>query len=494
MCPQHFLLIYMFKFDLDIHGDRKRSVLKARTNPIWFLLGISFLKHYGTHGWQRSRSTPALSRYRCLFLVMLIYFVMTFTIDNDPEKLSKTQAAFVSKTKPLQKINEEFLKHPVESTHHKADRPKHDDSELFAIENTGNKVEPKQQKKPEKKVVVAKSQQAKKQAVTHVAFLKVHKTASSTAQNVFLRFGDARNLTFILAHTKGESGWLNVISYTNSITSTNIVPPPHSRHFDILCNHVIYDRKSFEGVLPKDTAYVGIVREPLSRFQSAVKYFSPGFILKIPGEKPLNTYAKNPLAYEPENPRKSQTNNRMAVEFGFPEDLFPGKAKNGSRKDIQKYLEKLNHEFNFIIVSEKFDESMVLMKRLLNWSIKDVLYMDLNVATSHINPRKILPQEAKGDLSRFLYLDIALYNFAVEKFNEQVAAQGEDFQKEVTFFREVLGKVKQFCKSRSASVTIDKSAWEDKFVVTKHDCTMFQRHEKDLIQKQRMRMYGTLDN
>ena len=49
-----------------------------------------------------------------------------------------------------------------------------------------------------------------RQEVHHVAFLKVHKAASTTAQNVFLRFGDSRKLTFILAHTHGESRALNV--------------------------------------------------------------------------------------------------------------------------------------------------------------------------------------------------------------------------------------------------------------------------------------------
>ena len=46
-----------------------------------------------------------------------------------------------------------------------------------------------------------------RQEVRHVDFLKVHKTTSSTAQNVFLRFGDSRKLTIILAkiHTHGES-------------------------------------------------------------------------------------------------------------------------------------------------------------------------------------------------------------------------------------------------------------------------------------------------
>lgn len=407
---------------------------------------------------------------------------MSFTVDRDPERVSRIEAQFNSKTKPLQKINEEFLQ--------KAGTPsvvtKSKKSSLKKNEMS------KDQKETVKEEIVEKIKN--KPEVTHVAFLKVHKTASSTAQNVFLRFGDARNLTFVLAHTKGESGWLNVISYNNSITSTNIVPPPRGSHFDILCNHVIYDRESFERVLPKDTVYIGIVREPLSRFQSAMKYFSPHFILKLPGPQPLLEYSKNPLTYEPSHPRLSQTNNRMAVEFGFPENLFPGKSLSESKSDISKYIDKLDDEFKFIIISERFDESMVLMKRYLNWSLKDVLYMDQNVAGSATNTRKIVPEAAKDDIKKFLYLDVALYKFAMERFNKQINAEGEDFTNEVKFFKLIREKVKTFCKSKASELKIEESAWDSEFKVTKHDCNMFHRHEKDIIQKQRMRMYGTLNN
>lgn len=331
--------------------------------------------------------------------------------------------------------------------------------------------------------------------IQHLAFLKVHKTASSTAQNIFLRFGDERNLTFVLAHTKGESGWLNVISYTNSITSDNIVPPPQGGHFDLLCCHVIYNRNDFEAVLPRDTAYIGIVREPISRFQSSIKYFSPNFILKLPGNNPMSIYSKSPLAFEPENPRDSQTNNRMALEFGFPAQLFPGKELNGSQSEIDTYLSKLDTEFKFIIISEKFDESMVLMKRLLNWHTRDVLYLDKNVGSKMTNKRKLLQHEDHDKIRNFLYLDTAIYTFALNRFNRQAAEAGTDFVNEVKDFKSIREKVKLFCaNSKATPMLIQSSKWYGEFRVTTNDCKLYSKHEKDLIQKQRLRMYGVLEN
>ncbi|XP_060593024.1 galactose-3-O-sulfotransferase 2-like isoform X2 [Ruditapes philippinarum] len=416
---------------------------------------------------------------------MLIYLALSFTIHSQYTQLVSGA--------------NKFQRHQL----HNAVNTKHEDSENDVVNGVDDTLKVRRQNDLEsanKAFLNISSEQKNKSNLklkpsTHIAFLKVHKTASSTAQNVFLKFGDENNLTFVLAHTKGESGWLNVISYTNSVTNTNVVPPPPGKHYDLLCCHVIYDRKSFEAILPPDTEYIGIVREPISRFQSAVKYFSPNFILRLPGKTPLSIYAKNPLAFEPENPRNSQTNNRMATEFGFPTELFPGKELNGSQTDIDKYLSKLDKEFKFIIISEKFEESMVIMKRLLNWHTKSILYLDKNVGGKITNTRKILPPENIEDIRKFLYLDTAVYNFAMRRFNKYVEDAGKEFSDEVENFKSLREKVITYChQSKALSMFIQATKWYQEFTITKTDCNMFTKHEKDLIQRQRFRMYGVLEN
>lgn len=428
----------------------------------------------------------------CVCLVLIIYLLLSVTIYTRNPKDVPDSDIFRKHTldpNSLQAANEDFLR-------------KADDSFNVIQKNVQAEKNNENLKSANARFlgvqgddIAMKYGEENAKPIQHIAFLKVHKTASSTAQNVFLRFGDARNLTFVLAHTKGESGWLNVISYTNSITKDNIVPPPPGRHFDLMCCHVIYNREAFQAVLPKDTVYIGIVREPVLRFQSAIKYFSPNFILKLPGNSPLSIYAKNPIAFEPENPLLSQTNNRMAVEFGFPAELFPGRSLNESQKDIDAYISKIDKEFQFIIISEKFDESMVMMKRLLRWETSDVLYVDKNVYGKMTNTRKILPEEDKEKIRQFLYLDTALYNFAVDKYNKLAAEAGEDFVKEVENFKSMRENVKNFCvNSKAQSMLIPTSKWYAEFTVTKEDCKMYEKHEKDLIQKQRFRMYGVLEN
>lgn len=341
--------------------------------------------------------------------------------------------------------------------------------------------------------------QGTKPEVHHVVLLKVHKTGSSTAQNIFLRFADSRNLTLVLANTRGETLQTNVISFRTTITSKNIVAPPKGKHYEMLCCHVLYNRTAFRKVLPEDTIYIGMVREPVSRFQSHIKFIHPGYIMRIPGDHPISTYAANPLKYEDKSPPKSWTNNRMALEYGFPEELFPGKSRNHSKADIDAYLRKIDKEFSFIIINERYIESIVYVRRLLSWKIKDIIFVELFAHKGEIKGREKVIEEDKKILSDFLYLDVALYQFALARFEDQIKKAGDCFQDEVEYFKEVLAQVDKFCKEKGKSKTeqvlyISTTIWNDEFNVTKTDCELMTMVETKFIQKERMRQYGTFNN
>ena len=55
-------------------------------------------------------------------------------------------------------------------------------------------------------------------------------------------------------------------------------------------------------------------------------------------------------------------------EFGFSKNVFPASVwghQSSDDKAVQDYLDKLDKEFAIIIISEKMDESLVLMKIIL---------------------------------------------------------------------------------------------------------------------------------
>ncbi|ESO96957.1 hypothetical protein LOTGIDRAFT_74753, partial [Lottia gigantea] len=234
----------------------------------------------------------------------------------------------------------------------------------------------------------------------HIYFLKVHKSASSTLMNIILRFAIHRNLSVMLPR-KGNK----VRRFKNS--SSLILPSFHpSGLYDIMCNHAVYIRQNMAPLFPKDTVYVGIVRQPFNQFVSAFVYYRDKYKLKylkrIQGDNPIRTYLNNPSKYESKSPGFSYTNNRMAYDFGYPPSDFQNISK------FKEYLVQLESEVHFVLVVEYFTESLILLKRFLNWSFQDILYVIRNVRANTTMDLNFTDSD-KQLHKRWAILDYTLY-------------------------------------------------------------------------------------
>ena len=331
--------------------------------------------------------------------------------------------------------------------------------------------------------------------ITHIGFLKVHKAASTTTQAIFLRFGWRRNLTFVLSPEYNKFGYPNIISTNESVTKYNTLPPPPGKTFDILCNHVVYGEKEWFSVLPPDTVMIGTIREPFRHFKSVLNYFNPRNILQIqtvidPSD-PVGTFLKNPSLYETGKiVRHSFTNNRLAFEYGVAPEIII----NRDFVAFDKYLtEVLDKQFKVVLLAEQYDESLVLMKRKLNWSLKDIMYALKNVRNVHKADRYVVKEELRALHRNYSIFDYLLFEFFENRLNEQIEAEGNDFQSEVDNFKEIRKFVENFCHivpMHIKSVKIDESRWTESFDVTRSDCELMHQGEISFVQMIRKRQYG----
>ncbi|XP_062598634.1 galactose-3-O-sulfotransferase 3-like [Saccostrea cucullata] len=307
----------------------------------------------------------------------------------------------------------------------------------------------------------------------HIAFLKVHKTGSTTAQGIFLRYGLKRNLTFVVANNK--STYPNVISIEESvIPGYNIVPPPKGRRYEILCFHVVYNRSAFEGIMPNDTKYIGIVREPFQQFKSIIRYFDYAkhnkyaqflrqFLQNI-------TLSKNK---ENHNPATTVLNNRMAFEFNFPLHLFD----SFSLHEVKQYLQKLDEEFDLVIINEYMEESVVLLRRMLNWDVQDVLFVNLNVNQGSSDLNKVGLKEVRL-YRKYAALDYELYNFFLKRLWKQINSYGHDILEEISYYKLLRKNLESFCNSKETPILIvEESNWSSSFQVTHEDCDFMRQGE-----------------
>lgn len=317
---------------------------------------------------------------------------------------------------------------------------------------------------------------------TNVVFLKVHKAGSTTMMNIFLRFGVANKLNIVLPSKENGFGF-NYLGYGKTVDKNTIVPIPENETYNILCNHVVYNRQAFREIMPNNTVYVGIVREPVSHFLSASVYYR--FIHLIQKTSGLsNQSSPTEVIHEyfthQDRYRKIRTffvRNRMSYDFGLPQSRFDDSYF------VEQFISDLAIDFKLVMVMEYFSESLVLLKRYLGWDLEDILYVPLNINTHRSKQSQTLFPEDISKLKQWNNADFNLYEFFKRRFLAQVEAEGPLFHKEVQHFKKVQLYAKKFCSNIRPGnrLTVHASEWNDEFLLGANHCKIMTMSEIPLL-------------
>ncbi|XP_049644683.1 galactose-3-O-sulfotransferase 4 [Suncus etruscus] len=259
----------------------------------------------------------------------------------------------------------------------------------------------------------------------HLVFLKTHKSGSSSVLNLLHRYGDQHGLRFALP-TRYQFGYprlfqaSRVKGYQPEDGGTQ---PP----FHILCHHMRFNLKEVLRVMPSDSFFFSIVRDPAALARSAFSYYksTSSAFRKAPS---LAAFLANPRTfYRPGARGDHYARNLLWFDFGLP---FPPESKitkgnpyaaqdpsslqlrvlpsrggprahtldpnilvhpatpgapghsqmastasldPGSSSFIQWSLDWLDSVFDLVMVAEYFDESLVLLADALCWGLDDVV-------------------------------------------------------------------------------------------------------------------------
>ncbi|KAK3709621.1 hypothetical protein RRG08_013904 [Elysia crispata] len=327
-----------------------------------------------------------------------------------------------------------------------------------------------------------------------VVFAKVHKAASSTVQNILLRFAMARNLSVLLPNHKAT-----INQASPYIDRNAVVPHPEGKTmFDILCNHVVYDEKEISKYFPESAARVAIIREPMSQALSALVYFATRFptrelwrgLSKHPDD-PVNGFLNHPEDFSSEtsqtNLEEFFVNNRMSVDLGL--DLLDFKSSKQNQSKIRSFLKRLEAEFDLVLISDYFDESIILLRRYLHWSMKDIVYLRVNTAyrtqnNSVWNRKPNLTATTVSTFRRWAIYDYELYEHFLPIFFKKLKSECS-FHEELNAFRLILKDVVTYCSNATAAkphLLVPEGAWNGEFTVSPSDCRLMAAPEEDLVE------------
>jgi len=252
---------------------------------------------------------------------------------------------------------------------------------------------------------------------------------------------------------------------------------------NILCNHLRYDKDGVRETMPDDTAFISIIRDPVSLFKSTFIYYlhevkafkrvADKYLLERESRESENTKISEKTgiletvkfvyaASEPKPEDFSETDidamiteflndpseyldisnashyehfarNALAFDFGLEDDLKNDPKENiRQSSEIKRELEIILKTFDLVLNMNYFDESLVLLQDFLCWDWRDIVYLRQN--TRFENENKKMEEKAEGGSDDKLVskirtwnsIDVQLYEMANRTFVKRMKDFGED--------------------------------------------------------------------
>ncbi|CAN8001651.1 unnamed protein product [Ixodes hexagonus] len=250
---------------------------------------------------------------------------------------------------------------------------------------------------------------------TNIVFLKTHKCASSTLMNIFLRYGMRHDLNFVLP----KSTFTHYIGHPTPFRRTLIDDiTKYNMTFNILTHHTRYDGKEMHKVMPPDTVYVTILRRPDCLFESLYSYCHLA-----------DSYKKNLSAFVEDKKLTRALTRKRALEgrVGFNQmsyDLGFNGLLRSKPESITNFINSIDRAFDLVMITERLDESLILLKHLLCWNTSDVVAFKVNARYAEY--KEELSADLKKKLSDLNHADVLLYRHFAELFERKVREFGAD--------------------------------------------------------------------
>nr|XP_055063331.1 galactosylceramide sulfotransferase [Misgurnus anguillicaudatus] len=247
----------------------------------------------------------------------------------------------------------------------------------------------------------------------NLMFMKTHKTASSTLLNIIFRFGEKNQLKFALPDGRND------FSYPSSFFRSKVKSYQPGQCYNIVCNHMRFNALEVEKLLPADAFYFTILRDPAKLFESSFHYYK-GYMpqtWRIPGQNKLKEFLTNPKRYfNAEGFNSFYLRNLQLFDFGFENNLEAGDPR------VQQSIEYIGKRFQLVLISDHFEESLILLKDALCWQMEDLLFFKLNArSTVSVSP---MSPELRDKAREWNGADWKLYRHFNATFWARVEAYG----------------------------------------------------------------------
>lgn len=195
-------------------------------------------------------------------------------------------------------------------------------------------------------------------------------------------------------------------------------------------------------VMPGDSFYFSVLRNPVAMMESIFTYYKS--IQAFHKTNSLDDFLKTSWR----NYNSSVTNNHyahniLAFDFGFDNNVAADAVDFEDR--VSRVIAAIERDFHLILISEYFDESMILLKHALCWSLEDVVSFKLNSRSERT--RRRLSSDTVEEIKKWNALDWRIYQHFNNTFWYKVNSLVGDQQmmREVSQLRELQDELANTC-------------------------------------------------
>jgi len=218
---------------------------------------------------------------------------------------------------------------------------------------------------------------------------------------------------------------------------------------DLLAEHFRWDKNDKNEVAKilgsNEARIFTILRDPVDQFESRFSYADLdklyGLSLKdlIQLLQNASTAEINEKYYELIKKNDTFGRNQIAWDLGLSPDSFD------DEKAVDELIARIEKDFDLVMITERMDESLILLRHLLCWPLENVT----SLVTNARNPKyivKLNPEERQVLRRHWLSADERIYRHFYNIFDAKIKAFGRSaMQEEVGKLRQANQKLQDRC-------------------------------------------------
>ena len=285
--------------------------------------------------------------------------------------------------------------------------------------------------------------------------------------NMLHRFTVQHKLKPALPRDNTFYGWGPVLESIKITKNVDPISPPPCQIMG--SGHMRWKLDDIEKVVP-GADYISILRSPVSHFVSSWNYWGlSNHIEKGGGPRKLGAddFLQNVPRYwhfMSESDRMLIFNGQM-FDLGLDAPQWGGRGRKSAGipltrdnfvtvQQVRDHIRKLEQHFRFMLITDHYDESLVMLRRRMFWSLDDVVYMMLKSGKK--KKKTVLKPANRAKLLEFNWADSMLFDHFNASLWRQIEAEGPDFWQEVTALRARNKELTEGCPSLNGITDIEK--------------------------------------